>query len=1377
MRGTPPGGRAGESPDGLTAGVEQEGGGPRGLGGAWLWRHVTMQELSELLKRNRGAMNRVVLFVGSGMALKPHRKTNEDIAVEACVRYAESQGIELPEALPERQEAAYDAVDAAHLSPEALSELVAPLVEDLQVGEGHLRLARLTKERYFSTIFTMCFDDLLERALAQEHLLPVEQYNLVVVGKATRREITGALMESQRLTVVKLPGGAKDGPALTPRQVSSYLRRASHIMHELSKQCTLVVSYCARDRTLMPIIAREGDALWWINPQYPMSDRDAHDNLRIEQPDQLQHHAFQPEVVELLRSRRSERHVISREQGTFDGFFADLYDRRVRRGSDRHLEVRRTDLKMEPEGPFKFLDHYEAKDASIFFGRDDDTRRMRDLIDAHRVSVLFGRSGTGKTSLIHAGLVPPLEEEGALAITTRVLDEPATRITDELQRHPAVPEGLIREHKAPLAEVIRAVREETGRQVVIFLDQFEEFFARLGDRVRESFVQELAACLACEDLDTRWVVSIREDFFGELYELTESVPHILHAVYRLRRFAPSQARQAIVKPAAKFELKFEEALIERILEDLHTDEGIGPAQLQIVCYRLVEQLGPRRRGVKLKDYEVLGQAEGILKDHLNYVIQQFAWRERDAARTVLKELVRSMQMKAPLPIKKICSDLNIDRDRVERILWQLTDYRLVRRLGDEHERQYELVHEYLADEIHGWMTDEELEAKDAQDLMARELNDWREFEVLMRRESLKALHEHRTTLRTTAEELELILLSAAEQDFETDYWLPRSKELRHREVRFLRRILSSGRGKVRRYAVERLEALNTPEALDALLDALPQAAADEAAVIAGALEKRAGELVEAMSADDAHIRTRAAYALGQIGNEVAIRGLVDVLARGEPLAALRSAAVEGLRTTGFRAMARGQQAVTDALVASHRRKADDEATWLRAEALAGLVAGEASLRQLADAAEARGRVPQLRYALGRVFYDQKRLEEAREQLERLRADFPEVSDHEAVSRLARATGTLENELQEGRYRWAMFRKGPDHAAWTPETLSTNLVLRWSVRTDGQVVSSAAVDAGLVYSGSRDGRFRALHLRNGSVEWQVDVGARIESTPAVSGGRVVFGANDGGLYCHEARTGTPVWTYRAGGELRASPTICNGRVYVGSWDRHVHCVDLETGERVWATPTGAEVLASAAVAEYVYAPSWDGRLYALDPSTGAVVFEVPTEGELHSSPACADGCVVFGSDASSVYGVDALTGETRWVCDAGGPVRSSPAIVGGVAYVGGGDGVLRGLDLAGGEVVFEFRTGDGIQSSPAIAGSVLVVGSRDGGLYLVDRRTGESLWLAMTSYSVTASPAIADGHVVSAIDYYCIAAFGPGSVEETSGGGPLNLRQGARRADG
>ena len=61
-----------------------------------------------------------------------------------------------------------------------------------------------------------------------------------------------------------------------------------------------------------------------------------------------------------------------------------------------------------PERPYKFLDYYEAKDAAIFYGRQQETRQLCALIHAHRLVLLYGASGVGKTSLLLAGAVPRL---------------------------------------------------------------------------------------------------------------------------------------------------------------------------------------------------------------------------------------------------------------------------------------------------------------------------------------------------------------------------------------------------------------------------------------------------------------------------------------------------------------------------------------------------------------------------------------------------------------------------------------------------------------------------------------------------------------------------------------------------------------------------------------------------------------------------------------------------------------------------------------------------------------------------------------------------------------------------------------------------------
>ena len=82
-----------------------------------------------------------------------------------------------------------------------------------------------------------------------------------------------------------------------------------------------------------------------------------------------------------------------------------------------------------PERPYKFLHYFEASDQPIFFGRDEEVNHLVQHIMAHRLTVLFGQSGVGKTSLINAGVIPRLEEEGYTSLYLRVLREPAASIT------------------------------------------------------------------------------------------------------------------------------------------------------------------------------------------------------------------------------------------------------------------------------------------------------------------------------------------------------------------------------------------------------------------------------------------------------------------------------------------------------------------------------------------------------------------------------------------------------------------------------------------------------------------------------------------------------------------------------------------------------------------------------------------------------------------------------------------------------------------------------------------------------------------------------------------------------------------------------------
>ncbi len=1314
------------------------------------------QELSEVLKRERGSVGRLVLILGSGIPLRPDRRSTAQRVEDAALDYMLDKYPALRELEGEAQrQAALERFSEEDVEPEQAARWLRPHFADLEIGEGFLRLAQIIREGHFSLIFYMGLDDLLERALEHEHLVPEEQYNRVVVGRHSRSEVTGAVNDSARLTVVKVLGDVADGvAAFTPKQVRTYIQRVAHVVHSTTSKTVIYVGYGPLDEHLVAAIPRSGDRIWWVSPRMPTDDRELLDTLKLEDPEQLEKHEYLPHVVELLRARASERYVISREDGEFDRFFSELYNRRVRHAPDVRKGIqRKRDLKLEPEGPYKFLDYYEPRDADIFFGREKEVEQLLSLLEDHRTVVLFGKSGVGKTSLINAGLIPPLTERGTIAVNVRLLDDPLSRIAEELTSHEFVQQCAVHvSAEEPLDALLHSVQEACQAPIVIFLDQFEEFFTRLGDRTRELFMGQLAKCLTDEKLDVRILFSVREDFFSELYELQPSIPWILHAVFRLKPLSRSAARQALVKPAAKFDVRLEEALVERILDDLY-DDGIAPAALQIVCHRLYSTLEGRRRTIKLSTYEELGGAERILGQHMTYVLQQFTWRDRETARTVLKELVRSSKMKAPLPVEKICADLQVDRSRIERILWQLTDYRLVRRLGTERERQYELVHEYLVDEIESWMSSDEKAVKDVQDLLARELNNWRQFGLTMNLERLRVIDTHRAQIQVTPEELELILRSCIEQDFELDYWFGRIAELEERELDFLRHILRTAKVDVQLRAVERLAELGTPEAVDVLLSALGSARGRVARAIAQVLERHDREIAASLREGPLEVRRRAAVALGHIGSDVAVRALVQALDEETLPDELRETIIEAMRRIGHAGARRAASELIHSLVARNGRLTP-AARWARARALAASSVWQEAREQLLRAAAHHPEVAEIRYALAEAHMRQREVAEAREQLLALRtAQEPHVSA--AVEELERAVQRIEMQLAQGYFEWAMFRKNAQHTGATPEVIRPPLARRWVVRTEGHVMSSPCVSRGVVYAGSRDGFLRALDIRSGEQRWAYQTGARIESSPAVCEDVVVVACQDGTIHAVHAQTGRLLWKTRLRSDLLASPTIAEGWVYLGAWDGHMYCFSLEDGKQRWRYRAGREIYSSAAVCDgLVVFGCWDRSLHVVSARRGRREFRFETGGEISSSPAVVEGLAFFGSDDGNVYCVSLADGKLRWRYQTGGHVRASPAVRNGHVYVGSSDKHFYALDAQTGEEEFSVATGEAVYSSAAAATGAILFGSRDGALYCVDPVTGEVTWRDETAYSVSSSPAVADSMVIVGMDYYNVVAYEP-----------------------
>lgn len=233
--------------------------------------------------------------------------------------------------------------------------------------------------------------------------------------------------------------------------------------------------------------------------------------------------------------------------------------------------------------PYRGLEPFDERHAEYFCGRDDDIARLAAALRRERLVAIVGRSGTGKSSLLRAGLLPRLRAEGA-------------RIAEVRTTSAASPDAVVAD----------AVRAAGGTDVVLVADQFEELVGSAPDAGRALLGELIAQTV---DGSARVVLTLRWEAMNEL--LTESTTGVLEAgTMSVAPMGRSQLREAIVGPSLRAPgLFFEDGLVERILDDA----GEEPGQLPLV-ESLLTQLWAARRGgmLTIASYHELGGVHGAV---------------------------------------------------------------------------------------------------------------------------------------------------------------------------------------------------------------------------------------------------------------------------------------------------------------------------------------------------------------------------------------------------------------------------------------------------------------------------------------------------------------------------------------------------------------------------------------------------------------------------------------------------------------------------------------------------------------------------------------------------------------------------------------------
>ncbi|MFF7446002.1 MULTISPECIES: helix-turn-helix domain-containing protein [unclassified Streptomyces] len=267
--------------------------------------------------------------------------------------------------------------------------------------------------------------------------------------------------------------------------------------------------------------------------------------------------------------------------------------------------------------PYRGLARFEAGDAELFFGRDEVTDGLVRAVTQHRVSAVFGPSGSGKSSLLRAGLIPRLRSlEGP--------DRPAAVRILTPGEHPL---------RAHAAVCVPAPGEQDTWLVV---DQFEEVFTLCRDPdERADFIARLLAA-AGPSSRLRVVLGVRADFYADCLAHPELAAAIRESTVPVGPMGADALRAVIVKPAQAHGLIVERALTVRLVDEV----ADAPGGLPLLSHVLLETWR-RRRGkiMTLAGYEAAGGLEGAVTKTAEDLYAQFTEGQAAEARRVLLRLV------------------------------------------------------------------------------------------------------------------------------------------------------------------------------------------------------------------------------------------------------------------------------------------------------------------------------------------------------------------------------------------------------------------------------------------------------------------------------------------------------------------------------------------------------------------------------------------------------------------------------------------------------------------------------------------------------------------------------------------------------------------
>jgi WD40 repeat protein len=394
-----------------------------------------------------------------------------------------------------------------------------------------------------------------------------------------------------------------------------------------------------------------------------------------------------------------------------------VIDLQLVREQARALSAPATPARVAAEGicPFKGLASFEPVDADYFFGRERLVAELVARLVGEAFLGIVGPSGSGKSSVLRAGLLPALAG-GVLPGSEgwrRLLLRPGERPLEELRR------VLVSGANDPLAEALDSL--PAGERLLLAVDQLEELFtACRSEAERVAFAANLARAAADPQRRALVVVALRADFYGR-FAAYPGLAELLGANHVL--VGPMQAselRRAVELPAGRVGLRVEPELSDALVDDVEGEPGALP----LLSTALLELWQKRQdNALTLAAYHASGGVHGAVARLAEGTYDRIPSGRKQLVRAIMLRLIGEGEGDAAVRRRAALAELDLERNEdVADVLATLADSRLV----SVSEGSVEVAHEALLREwprLRGWI-EEDAEGRRLRRHITRAATEW-----------------------------------------------------------------------------------------------------------------------------------------------------------------------------------------------------------------------------------------------------------------------------------------------------------------------------------------------------------------------------------------------------------------------------------------------------------------------------------------------------------------------------------------------------------------------------------------------------------------------------------------------------------------------------